>query len=53
MNPSNPTTSEVHDIEQLFFEQMKLQTRKATNPILASRMHSFEFQFSDRWIRTT
>jgi hypothetical protein len=52
MNPSNPTTEELHNIEQLFFEQMRMQTRKATDPILAARLRSFEFQFSDRWIQT-
>jgi hypothetical protein len=58
MNPSNPNSQEVQFIEQLFFEQMREQTRRATNPLLAARIasrdttlaRSFDFQFSDRWL---
>jgi len=38
MNPSNPTATEMQQIEALFFEQMKRQTRLATDPVLMSRM---------------
>ena len=49
MNPSNPTPAEMQQVEQLFFEQMRTLTRRATTPASA-RMRSFDFQFSDRWI---
>jgi hypothetical protein len=48
MNPSSPTTAEMKNIEQLFFEQMKRQTRRSTGP--PARLRTFDFQFSDRWI---
>ena len=51
MNPSNPTTEDMQQIEQLFFEQMRFQTRKATDPVLAARLRSFDVQFSDRWVQ--
>jgi hypothetical protein len=46
MNPSNPTKTEMQQVEQLFFEQMRQQTRRAT---MNTRMSSLDFQFSDRW----
>jgi hypothetical protein len=56
MNPSNPTTADMRDIEQLFFAQMRRQTRYATRPGLREReaattalLRSFDFQFSDQW----
>ncbi len=50
MNPSNPTTHEMKDIEHLFFEQMRFNTRKVTDPVLAARLRSFDLQCSDRWM---
>jgi hypothetical protein len=49
MNPSNPTTTEMQQVEQMFFEQMRQMTKKATSPSMA-HMRSFDLQFSDRWI---
>jgi hypothetical protein len=50
MNPSNPTSHELQQIEHIFFEQMRQQTRRATDPVLQARLRSFDLQFSDRWI---
>jgi hypothetical protein len=59
MNPSNPTSNDMRQIEQLFFQQMKRQTRYANQPGLREReialsrlLSSFDFQFSDQWTTT-
>ena len=70
MNPSQPTTNDLHQVEQLFFDQMKRATQASTNPVRMARvqmqaaksarerasesafLRSFEYQFSDRRVRT-
>jgi hypothetical protein len=59
MNPSNPTATEMRQIEQLFFNQMKRQTKYTNQPGLREReaslarlLSSFDVQFSDQWITT-
>jgi hypothetical protein len=44
MNPSQPTTAQLHEIEDLFLERMTALTKQAAH-------RSFEYQFSDRWMR--
>jgi hypothetical protein len=47
MNPSNPTTTEMRLIEQLFLHQMRALSRRTACP---SATGTFDFQCSDRWL---
>ena len=52
MNPSQPTTQEMLEVEQLFFRQMQQLTLHSTGPkgLYSARLQSFDLQFSDRWM---
>lgn len=40
MNPTHPTTSDMRHIEDLFFRQMRRNTRLTTDPVLQARRAS-------------